>query len=78
MKKIFLLAAIVTASLVAIVKVNSIEKLEECLEANVEALADKESGGYCTGPKVTDHYAGRIYCHCENDEACSDHYGCQS
>lgn len=77
MKKIFLLAAIVTVSLVAIVKVNSIEKLEECLEANVEALAGKESGGHCTGPKRTDHWLGRIYCHCENDEACSDKYGCQ-
>lgn len=78
MKKISICIAITAISLVAAVAMSSIQELDECFEANVEALARGESSGRCTGPKQMDHWLGRIYCHSENSEDCSDRHGCQS
>ena len=52
--------------------------MDEQFEANVGALAESEDGGACTGPKQTDHWLGRIYCHATNTNPCSDNYGCNS
>ena len=78
MKKICICVAFTAVSLVTAATINNIRQLDDCFEANVEALARGENGGTCTGPKKMDHWIGRIYCHSENSAACSDNYGCQS
>lgn len=78
MKKISICIAIISVFLVTALTMSSIRQLDECFEANVEALARGENGGHCTGPKAMDHWLGRIYCHSENSADCSDNHGCRS
>ena len=57
MKKICICVAFTAVSLVTAVTINNIRQLDDCFEANVEALARGENGGTCTGPK---HFSIRI------------------
>lgn len=78
MKKVLISFAVLAVSAAAIIAVNANNRMDEQFEANVEALAESENGGACTGPKETDHWLGRIYCHSTNANPCSDNYGCNS
>jgi hypothetical protein len=85
-KKLFIglagLAAVAATAFFTVyaINANSKSELSALMIENLEALSQNETGGgsgpACTGPKETDHWGGRPYCHSSNEYPCKDETGC--
>ncbi|MDR1699911.1 MAG: NVEALA domain-containing protein [Lachnoclostridium sp.] len=70
------IAAAITTT-ISTINATTTPELSDLMVKNLEALTQNESGSSsCTGKKETDHWFGRPYCHCENQEPCRDETGC--